>query len=257
MEGRDIFGFDKGSESAPEREEYDGPIIPIDAEVLIETLLKTDLGVKEAFSAFPDQIQWGRHPGAIQMVISPLGSFKSIVRRLQKNLVGESVWVCQRIIPYTDVMHAGFAFDENFAMDLFDEIRKIDSKEMEVPSHDYKKLENLTIRTSNYCRRKDVIPDLFIYKEIRRMVQDRNYLIKFECRGQGAEGPGSTRLEEFLIDMSYDPATGLIRSFGHDVKSTMRQHQWYPQPSEWDEYFTPSQSESEIIHAIGAALSTY
>jgi hypothetical protein len=61
----------------------------------------------------------------------------------------------------------------------------------------------------------------------------------------------------FEINMSYNPKTGLVRSFGHDVQSPMKGHVWYPQPSEWDEYFSPAQDVSEIVDSICGALSTY
>jgi hypothetical protein len=57
--------------------------------------------------------------------------------------------------------------------------------------------------------------------------------------------------------MSYNPKTGLIRSYGHDVQSKTKGHSWTPQPSEWDEYFSPAQSIKEITDCICAALSTY
>jgi hypothetical protein len=57
--------------------------------------------------------------------------------------------------------------------------------------------------------------------------------------------------------MSYNPKSGMIRSFGNDIQSPAKGHRWYPQPSEWDEYFSSGQSESEISECIAAALSTY
>lgn len=256
LEGRDIFGFEGNRDEKP-IEVREDPIVAINSEVIIETMLGTNIEGRKAFSDYPDQIQWGREPGAMQMVISPLGSFKSIVRKLQTNLKGENVWVCKKIIPYKDIMHSNVRFDEAFAMDLFDQIEKISQGEMEVPVREYEGLESLTLKIANRCVRKDIIPEIFVFRGVRAIKKNENYLIFFEPRGQGVEAPGSARVEQFMIDMSYDYKTGMVRSFGHDVQSPTKGHVWYPQPSEWDEYFSPSQSQTEISEAIAAALSTY
>jgi hypothetical protein len=255
-EGRDIFGFEK-ERPVTKKVVDERPIVPIDPDVLMDTMLETNLDGRKAFSDFHDQVQWGREPGAIQMVISPLGSFKSIVRKLHTNLKGESVWVCKKIIPYADILHANKKIDESLAADIFEQIEKVSKGDLEAPLNNYCKLDSLTIKVANYCRRKDIIPELFIFKGIRQVKKNENYLIYFEPRGQGVEAPGSARVEQFIINMSYNPETGMIKSFGHDVQSPIKGHVWYAQPSEWEEYFSPSQSPNEITEAIGAALSTY
>lgn len=252
----DIFGFEK--RRPKENVVLDqSPILPINTQIIIETLIESEVSGKEAFSDYPDQIQWGKNPGAIQMVISPLGSFKSIIRRLQVNLEGKQVWTCKRIVPYKDILKANKQIDEDVAHDLLDVIKEVNKDQIEAPYSEYNKLESLTLKTANYCRRKDIIPEIFIYRGIKQIKKNENYLIFFECRGQGVESPGSARLEQFIIDMSFNPKTGMIKSFGHDVQSPTRGHVWYPQPSEWEEYFSPSQKDNEIYEAIGAALSTY
>jgi len=257
-EGRDIFGFEKRPKAESDPIQDEGlPLEPIRSDIVVENMLKNNLNGQEPFSNFPCHIQWGNEPGAIQMVITPLGSFKSIIRKLQTNLLGEVVWVCKQIIPYKDMAAASVVFDENFAEDIFKKIESINESQIEAPSKDYDKLENLTIKVCQFAQRKDILPEIFVFRDVRRIKQNENYLINFELRGQGVEAPGSARVEQFTIDMSYDKKTGMIRSFGHDVQSPLSGHQWYPQPSEWDEYFSPSQSDKEIAECIGAAFSTY
>lgn len=253
----DIFGFEKRIKPQSKLVVGENPIIPIDAEIVTEAMLKMNLNEKIPFSDYPDQVQWGKEPGSIQMVISPLGSFKSIVRKLQIDLEGNQVWACKRIIPYKNILNANRQFDENLAEEIFEEIAQIDKEEIESPSKDYKNLERLVIKISHVCQRKESMPKLFIYRGIKEIKKHENYLVFFDCRGHGVETPGSSRLEQFIIDMSFNTKTGMIRSFGHDVQSPTKGHVWYPQPSEWDEYFSPSQTETEISECIGAALSTY
>lgn len=256
-EGKDIFGF-RGEKPHPDKgEAYDGPIIPIKADFLIEEMLKSKINGMEAFSAYPDQIQWGSHPGAVRMVISPLGSFKSIIRKLHTNLLGENVWVCKMVMVYKDIMHSNFIFDEAFASDIFDKINGIYAEEIDAPNPDYSTLGNLASKVYRSCLKKGNLPDIFIPMGIRTLVPNRHYTMHFECRGHGVEAPGSSRLEAFLIDMVYEPAAGMIRCFGRGVQSPTKGHLWYPQPSEWDEVFSPSQDEQEIVSSISNALSTY
>jgi len=253
----DIFGFEKIKNSIVSKKKREDYIVRIDPDIIFEVMMKRKIGEYEPFSDFHDQIQWGKDPGAIQMVVSPLGSFKNITRKLQIDLEGNKVWVCKKIMPYKEILHADRELDEKLAEEFLEDLDKIYKEEIESPSKEYKNLERLVIKVSNYSRRKDIIPKIFIYRGIKQIKKNENYLIYFECRGHGVESPGSARLEQFIIDMSYNPSTGMIRSFGHNVESPTRGHLWYPEPSEWDEYFSSSQKEDEIAGCVGAALSTY
>lgn len=256
-ESRDIFGFNKFKNQDPIEIQDENPITPINIENMMNELLRIKLNETVPFSKFLHHIQWGNNNGATQMVVSPLGSFKSIVRRLQTNLLGESVWICKKILPYKDIMHTNIKIEEDLAHILFDEIQKINEKHIESAIGDYKNLENLVVQLVRKCQEPNIMPEIFIFRGVKELKHNENYIIYFECRGQGVETPGSGRLEMFSIDMSYNPKTGLVRSIGHDIQSPKKGHVWYPQPSEWDEYFSPAQDNVEIIKCICGALSTY
>lgn len=255
-EGKDLFGFENLQEPVKKKED-DLPIVPISADVILEFMYARSLGDQECFSSSHDQVQWGRHPGAVQMVISPLGSFKSIIRKLQTDLVGENVWVCKQILPFKEILHASFQLDESVAEEVFGKIEECWKEEIEAPSNNYEGLERLTVKVAERARRKGIIPEIFVYRGVRMIEKNRHYNIHFELSGQGVEAPGRSRVEQFSIDMAYDNDSGMIRSFGYNIQSPTRGHVWYPQPSEWDEKFSPSQDEDQIVSAICAALSTY
>jgi hypothetical protein len=255
-EGKDLFGLDRVY--VPKKEVHnDMPIKTISSEIILEDLMTRSLGEMQAFSTFHDHIQWGRHPGSVQMVISPMGSFKSIIRRLQEDLRGDAVWICKRVLPYKEILNATRAIDEDMAEDIFERIKECWAGDLEAPSNDYKDLEKLTIKVAERCRSQVVKPELMIFRGVREIKKDIHYNIYFECAGHGVEAPGSMRLEQFSIDMSYDKESGMIRSFGYGIQSPTRQHLWQVQPSEWDEMFSPSQDQKEIIDAVSAAFSTY
>lgn len=259
QETKDIFGFNKLLKDidVPTISNDAKPIEAISIELVMNELSKYKLNETQPFSKFLNQIQWGKHNGATQMVISPLGSFKSIVRRMQTNLLGEQAWICKRILPYKDIMRANLKIDENLAHMLFQEIEKINETQLESAIGDYKNLEGLVTKLSSYVQKQNVIPSSFIYMGTKEIKHNEHYIIHFEVKGHGVEAPNANRVEMFAIEMSYNPKTGLIRSFGHDVQSPTRGHVWYPQPSEWDEYFSPAQPMLEINNCICSALSTY
>lgn len=256
-EGKDIFGFEKASEPKKEKVQDDLPVTPISADIILEYMHERSLGDQECFSNSHDQVQWGRYPGAVQMVISPLGSFKSIIRKLQKDLLGEDVWVCKQILPFKEILNASVKLDESLAEEIFERIERCWREDIEAPSADYEGLERLTVKVASAARRKGVIPEIFVYRGVRMIEKNRHYNIHFELSGQGVEAPGSARVEQFSIEMAYDKESGMVRSFGHDIQSPTKGHVWYPQPSEWDEKFSPSQDEDQIVAAICAALKTY
>lgn len=165
-EGKDLFGFEMKRED-PKKELDEGPITTISADTILEYLNSRDIDGHECFSSSHDQVQWGRHPGAVQMVISPLGSFKSIIRKLQTDLLGESVWVCKEILPYKEILKASIRLDEGIAEDIFERIEKHWRSDIESPSSDYEGLERLTVRVADAARRKDIIPEIFVYRGVR------------------------------------------------------------------------------------------
>lgn len=258
-EGKDIFGFDRRSgASKPVRVGgSDGPITDISSDLVIEFMMSRPVCGAEPVSEFSNQIRWGEHHGAVEMVISPLGSYKSIIRRLQPDLEGREVWVCKRVMPYKEMLSANIVVDEKIGWVLLEEVERIKKQDIEAPSGEYDGLQGLVHKASRLFQRKGVIPEIFVYRGVRELERGLNYLIVFEVRGHGVEAPGSARVEQFVVNMSYNPKTGMIRSFGHDVQSPTRGHRWYPQPSEWDEYFSSGQGEDEVLGCIGGALSTY
>lgn len=257
-EGGDIFGFDRRNRSVePKKQVSESPIQDIHCDVVVEFLASREINGKMPIVEFSSQMRWGEDTGALQMVVSPFGSYKSIIRRLQPDLEGKPVWACKKILPYKEIFDANMKIDEHLASVLLEHIEAVSKHEVEAPSHDYDGLVRLVNRMARVFKRKDVMPEIFIYRGVREVKPNEHYIIAFEARGHGVETPGSGRLEQFHIEICYNPSTGMIRSFGQDIQSPKKGHVWYPQPSEWDEHFSSGQDDSEIVDCIAAALSTY
>lgn len=258
-EDRDIFGFEgrKSKRTVVGGSSGDKPISHIHCDVVIEFLMSKPLEGLFPISEFSNQIRWGGQHGAIKMVVSPLGSYKSIIRRLQPDLEGNEVWACKRIIPYKEILDVDIVMDEKVGWLLYEQMEQVRKEEIQAPSRDYQGLRSLTHKAARHFQKNGIMPEVFVYRGIKEVKPQRNYLIVYEMRGHGVEAPGSARVEQFVIDMSYNPNTGMIRSFGHDVQSPTKGHVWRPQPSEWDEYFSSSQPDSEIVDCVAGAFSTY
>jgi hypothetical protein len=184
--------------------------------------------------------------------LSPLGSYKAIIRRRTTDLLGGSAWICKEVVPFIENEHN--KNEVKLSHELFDKLKKIDEEMLETPSNRYQEMERLSAYLNMRARRE--APEIFIYENMMKK-NDHHYLINFSYRGQGVEAPGSRRIEQFTIDLNYNPKTGLIRSWGYEISSPTNQHKWEVCPSEWDEHFAPSQSKEEICNAIMSAFSTY
>jgi hypothetical protein len=253
-ESKDIFAFNKNQSINIDQEK--NPIKSINIENINKSLLKIELYEQKPFSRFVNEVQWGSHNGAIRLTISPLGSFKSIIRRLQTDLEGNQVWICKDVIPYKDINDSNPELDESISNDLFDRIQKIYENQLESAINDYDNLKNLAIKCAKECNKPKNLPEIFIFNGITE-VKNNHYIISFELKGQGVEGPNSVRIEQFNINLIYERNKGLIRSFGNEIDSPIKGRLWRPAPSEWDEYFSPAQSSNEIIECIVKILKTY
>jgi hypothetical protein len=258
QEKKDIFGFNSFDDV-----KKDGlsnkvpPLHRIKLEEVIDELLSNNIGSKIPHSKFNNSIQWGIGPGSIYMEVSPLGSFKGIIRRLSSDAAGSPIWICKKVIPFYDYLEADIKFDKELAHDLMEQIKDTNETTLESPSRDYDDLENLTLTIAETCQLPGTIPLIFIYKGIRRVVENKHYIIYFELKGQGVEAPGSSRVEQHHINVSYDKIKGSIKIFNNDIQSPTRVREWIPQPSEFEEYFFPNQPKNEIAECVAGALSTY
>ena len=247
-----IFGFEDGKPVHNQQPIGDDPIDQIDAETILMELVRLKLGGKIALWDWHDTVEWGKEqPGALKVEVSPLGKTRITTRRLTHNLLGERVWVCKRVIPFKD----DHKYNEiELAHNVAENLILIDRELLDTPRKEYPDFGHLVVATAQNCRQ--YAPEIFIYQGVRK-TDDNNYLIHFEYRGQGVEAPGAARCEEFCIEISFKPETGIVRSFGYEVQSPTRGHVWIPQPSEWDEKFTPSQPIDEIMQQIVASLTSY
>lgn len=252
-EKADIYGFEGNQRKIDPLVTNELPIIPVVSDKLMEELCRHDLGVKKAKWDWNNLVEWGRgETGDLHVELSPLGSYKAVVRRKINDLEGTPIWICKAIHP---IGETGRDTNEQAMADqLMEEIQKFDDQMVEMPVHEYDDMPRLVETLARKVIK--ATPKFMRFGGVMKN-EKNHYTIILNPNGYGAEAPGSRRVEEFLIEMVFYPVAGVIRSWAYDVSSPMKNHRWDIEPSEWDEKFCPTQSIDEITDAIANAFYTY
>lgn len=234
--------------------EGSGPINPIDSEIITDELHRLPpLGHFSCRSKMSNLLEWGHDVGALQVFISPLGSYKTIIRRKTRDLQGEETWICKDVIE----------FDENefndyeivLAHKIYENLYKFHKEEFDSPKKEYKDFDKLAHSIFSEVRRH--YPAYCMFPVGMKKMNEEYYKIIYEFRGHGVEAPGGNRAEQFNIDIFWDKNKGLIKCWGYNIDSKVRQHTWSIQPSDFEEWFSPTQDVKKIAQTIKTILMTY
>jgi hypothetical protein len=216
------------------------------------------VGTKMPNDSWGTSVKYGEGVGAIQVDSSPYGSFKCIVRRKVTDLEGNLTDCCRLVVPLiNDFNHRGpnDPSESIVADKLFDKLNEIDREPLQAPKGNW--TENFFKLIQKFNENvKNKHPLIMEYEGYIKQ-DDNNYLFAFTYRGYGNGLPNSQKAEKFLINMQYQPKTGLIHSWGYEVASPQRVREFYVTPSEWDEYFCPTQPANEIIGCLSEIFMTY
>lgn len=247
------FGFiSKGPRIQLASPDSNEPFKSVNVDTVCRQLRNINIGIKEAVDTFPCEVQWGDDVGAIKLFFYPYGGLRCSIRRLGVDMQGENVWVCKKVIPITE------KYDENqdtLIFDLRERLETIDKEGINGPSGEYTKLETLVLHLAsalNIIEKHKIL----MYEGIRKVKENRHYIIHFGCMGMGVQAMGQRRLDQFQIDVRYIENKGCILINGQDVGDSIKSHRWITQPADIMEYFFPSQPEKEIIECIQTHLST-
>lgn len=259
-----LFGFPspvklpKSSENLYEQE----PLEPLRVSGILSELVNLGkIGTKIPIRKFESKVIYGEaiNPiGNYVVEVSPYGSLKIVLRRQIADLQGETVAICKQILPLiNDYNHVGIHDIEEelrIAVNVNTFLEEVDKTPLEKPDNKYTGLRKLALDLAAETRARH--PHVMIYNGVVEN-NSNNYTIYFSFTGEGVEAPGSNRAEQFNINLAYYPEKGLIRCWGNDILSPIKQRLWRLQPSEWDEYYAPSQTNKEIVETIRNAFSTY
>jgi len=253
------FGFDQDQQGQPkggtEEMEGDSPFKNLDGSKIITELASFPaLGPNQPLRRWNDVVEWGSGPGAIQVGVTPLGSMRVVIRRMTKDLCGENTWICTKVIPLSD--NAAESKETSIAHDVYDMITESSNEMIPGPAKEFDELERLSWKLWAATKRDH--PSYCMFPIGMRQQNENYYKLVFEFRGHGVQKIGSgARAEQFNIDMVWEPKRGLIRCLGYDIDSSLGQHSWKVQPSEFNEYFSPQQKHETIIASIVQTFLQY
>lgn len=249
----DIFGFDKIPKKQPNQRFYTTRAIdPVNTENIMIELSNKLVNNYHGNQIFENEVRWGTNPGAIRVTISPLGSYRANIQRLITDLNGRNLWITKEVLPLFNLKY--LESENKMTEDISNILDFIQAENLDAPKNDYENIEKLVIKLTNKLRNNH--PDIFIYEGVKKLAEN-DYIIRFGLSGYGLEAPTASRVETFLLHVNYKPEKGYIRIFGNDIQSPIKGHTWIPQPSEFDEYFMPTQSSEDICRSIVNILSTY
>jgi hypothetical protein len=191
--------------------------------------------------------------------MTPFGSIRINVRKLAVDLEGSHVWTLKKVISLVDQMDQkdrGNIAETGLAYDYHEAMAKIDSADIDAPKNDYKNTEVLALKLASMARRQH--PTVMHFAGIRKH-DEHHYQIYFQYRGhgQGGDTPRQSVMEQFDINVKYYASRGVLRCWGGEVASPKRGQRWKLMPSEWDEYFMPTQTLEEITEAVIQSFLSY
>jgi hypothetical protein len=246
------FGFDKDIADQQNQKPVETPVDTFNIEEMARILSRRKLPGREAWVKFVNEIYWGtsKQAGDIKVDIRP--GLSIAISKLGKDLLGEDVWILKR---YYQINRAGYGgYEVEVADEIFEQVQWIDKRDLDAPKKEYKQLENLVIALANKMRR--VAREIFYFDGVTRL-NESNYIVKFNVRGQGNEAPDQRRVVQNETNVSFNKKRGVIRMINNNVESAMRGHSWGIMPMDDDFYFFPTQSKEEMIETMATAIRWY
>lgn len=249
------FGFDEKIKEKIKGGNVDdqnpNPIKPSDGEYLIEELAcMPPIRNNKATLRLGSTVQWGEGYGAMRVVLSPLGSLKATIKRSINDLKGETKWICKKVYP----LNNEFKQEKSCSLIYESTYREMDKK-IDAPKEKYEDFDVLANYLINKCKR--TFPSYCMFPTGFKQIREHYYKLMFEYKGSGLEAPSAKKVERFDIDLCFYPEKGLTRCWGYEINSAKNVRDWKIQPSEWDEYFAPTQDINEIVECVSNIFMTY
>lgn len=197
-----------------------------------------------------DQISWTDNGHPMEVNINTLGTI--ITKKLIKNITGKEVPLCKDVLSVDEINNG----KENLIADkIYNRIKNIRKNNYDNAVSDYNGLEKLAKLLFKACL--ETYPYYIMFPKGLKKIDHNYYKVFFEYKGGGAGAPDSSRAEQFNIDLSYNKEEGLIRCWAYEILSAMKRRDFLPQPSEWNEYFSPKEKPEKIIKLIIKFLMSY
>jgi hypothetical protein len=218
-------------------------------DILTEILESDNLKIIRKWT---EEIHWSDNGHYMEVNVNPLGSLRITTRKFIKDIKGNKTPLCKDVFDL-DKEHNG---KENLVAEkIYKRIKRIRENNYDHAVSNYSGLEKLSKILFKACL--ETYPSYIMFPKGLKKMDDNYYKIFFEFKGNGAGVPGNSRAEQFDIDLNYDKEKGLIRCWGYNIDSPMKQREFIPQTSEWNEYFSPNEKPEKIVMMMIKTLMTY
>lgn len=250
FESADIFGFDPIPIEKSALRPSETPLYPFDIEKMISYLSEYQLPGREPSKTVTGRLQWGDGIGAIRVW---LGTGLQIgIERMGLDLEGNQTWALKKMYQVNRSGYGGY--EREVADELFGEIKEVDTNLLDRSVHECD-LQGVVISVAGKLRRNS--RDIFIFDGVRKL-DDNNYIIKMEIRGQGVQRRGQKRVLENITQISFDKNKGKIRIINSCVDNKVgRDNHWWLQPADINLEFFPTQPKEEIAEAVATWMKWY
>lgn len=267
LEKKNIFGFEEKDYKAniayrPGKALLKGPqdlpIERLNVQRVMEELAKNDLGIKKASLKFFNECQWGTNVGAVRAIITPKINVK--IQKLHKDLEGNNVWIMKKYFFIDDVNYAGK--EDVVALEIFDQIRNVNIEELDKPES---KISLKELVQSLSSKMNNLESNTLLSTHEIKKTSENEYNLFYYLKGGGRtgySGSGTVKsIMEVVVNLSAQKYTGLIKAMVTVVSNMDSGGKgggtWVLMPSDFEEYFMPSQGKKEIIESIITALKTF
>lgn len=205
---------------------------------------------KKVIRKWAEEVIWEENGKIIEVNVNPFGSLRITTRKYINDLKGNKIRICKDVFDLEDE-HNG---KEHLVAEAVRKRFEKYNSDKDYPVKD-KNIKNISKMLFKECLKYH--PDYIMFPKGIRKIDENYYKIYFEFKGQGAGAPNSVRAEQFDIDISFDKEKGLIRCWGYNIDSPMKKRLFMPQPTEWDEYFSPNERDKRIVKLIIKTFMTY
>jgi len=255
------FGFDE----EPKRKDFERrspnhgdptrcqvmPIQNLDLDYTTELMSRQMIGEKVARRPFMDKVVWGNDVGAVRLNIGT--KTEMMVDKLCTDLQGVPVWVTKRMV---QLERQDCADQEMVIADeIMQEIKDVDQSPLDSPTNQFDKFERLV--TAIAYKAGTVANDPLFIDGITKL-NDNRYIIVFGVRGAGTGNTDQSRVNQVMIDMSFDQETGVIKMIEGNVESAHKKGmEWNLVPSDFILNFMPSQPQDEIVDICASVIKFF
>lgn len=207
---------------------------------------------KTTTKIWSEELDWIDNGSVIQVNVNPFGSLRITTRKNIKDLIGNDTKICKHVF---DIDDYHIEQETNIANQIYDKIKEFNQKNIDYPVQEYNNLKKLAQELFNATKSR--FPNYIMFP-VKMMEMNNNYYkLVYEFRGAGQGVPNNSVGRQFNIDLVFDKEKGLLKCWGYNIDSKFKKNHYYVQPSEWNEYFSPKESNNNIIAMIITTFMTY